>query len=166
MAGELVRFQGVVMTRDEALELVRVRQEANAPTPRHFADVPVNRNQPLRIDVMRLCAAHGRPWAAIYIRQGDGSYRYAKSIRVTKALYRTQYTPGTQEVVTLDRRWLDEEECAWCGSCEEGIFWCGNCRKTVCGGMSNGRYFRCHCGGEGWVEDRELQHVAFVPRIG
>ena len=163
MAGELVRFQGAVMRIEKAVELM-VQGARNPPALPHGFAGPTHPEKPLRIDVMRMCAVHRQPWGAVYILQKNGSYQYAKSIRVTKALCRTQYAPGTQEIVTLDERWLDQEECAWCGACEEGIFQCANCHKLVCGGLSNGRYFRCYCGGEGWAVERRMQHLAFVPR--
>jgi hypothetical protein len=165
MSGELVKYKGLVMSERQALELARREAAGNSLSEmRQGVVIPPLPALPRRVDALRMCAQRAKPWGSIYILQRDGSYEYSGSIQITKTLYRTQYTPGTQQMIKLDQKWIDEEVCAWCGACGEGLFQCGECNKTVCTGLSTGRYFRCYCGAEGWAEGRDLQHFAFVPR--
>lgn len=129
-------------------------------------DRPLSLSRP-RLDPLRYCSFHGKPWAAVYLLQPDGrSYEYAHSIPITKTRYRLQYTDA--ETVVLDARWVSrEEECAWCGVLlHHGPFHCSKCNKLMCDGMSNGTYFRCFCGFEGWAVQKPIRHMSLVPRIG
>jgi hypothetical protein len=122
-------------------------------------------DQPRRIDLPRKCAVHkGEPWVAVYIRQADGSYKYSDSVRVTPEMQRWQYAPGTQKIVELDNKWLEIEKCGVCGvtvqvPAARGSFYCGGCGHSVCGGLSNGLYFRCFCGTEGWAKPTRINHT-------
>lgn len=121
---------------------------------------------PPRIDLLRVCAQHeGKPWAAVYLLNRDGGYDYASSIVVTKTLYRTQYAPGVAEPVVWDGRWIDEETCALCGVSGPGPVRCGACRALVCRGRCTGRYFRCFCGAEDWMQSSSLQHPGVIPKL-
>jgi len=121
---------------------------------------------PPRVDLLRVCAQHGgQPWAAVYLLNRDGGYDYSTSIAVTRTLYRAQYAPGVAEPVVWDDRWIDEETCALCGVAGIGPVRCGVCRQLVCHGRSTGRYFRCCCGAENWMQNSGLQHPGVIPKL-
>lgn len=101
---------------------------------------------PKRVDVPRHCVPTRKPWAAIYLLQPSGTYRYAGSIQITDRLLSTTYAEQGVPFV-LDGRFVRQEECPWCGVW--GMLF--NCRECglVCSGLSNGRIYRCLCGWEG-----------------
>jgi hypothetical protein len=121
---------------------------------------------PLRVDLVRGCAPHNKPWAAIYMRQKDGSYAYQESIRVRGRVYQLQYAEP-EETYAIDLSMIGDEECAWCGyygvpfHCHSHIDGSG-CQMMVCQGLSTGRYLRCRCGKEGWAHPSWPKQVGIV----
>ncbi len=169
MAGEIVKWKprgSCAESIERSLAIIRggggLPARAERPLPPTASDL-----KPARLDVLRTCAQHDRPWAAVYLLARDGSYQYSTSIQITKLLYRTQYTPGAQETQVIDNRWIDEETCPWCGVSGKGAFLCGQCKKLIGHCRSNGMFFRCtpRCGAEGWAAPRNFENIALVPRI-
>lgn len=120
--------------------------------------------QPARVDCVRVCAYHNLPWAAVYLLERDGSYRYSDSIQIRKRLYMSRYIPGERQVYFMDSCWITEEECAHCGA--YGFSWhCTECDMLVCHGRSSGNYLRCRtrCGMEGHMVPGPVSDVGIVP---
>jgi hypothetical protein len=163
--------KSLAILRGEKLPAARevlpsVRRVVNPPPgPSGFRHVaaPLPNDLPRRADLLRICALHGRPWAAVYMLDYD-KYEYSSSIQITQTLYRTQYGPGCQETVVWDSRWITEETCPWCGVTSKP-FRCGKCKQLSGGCMSTGMYFRCFCGAEGMAELLAFEHVGFIPKI-
>ena len=117
------------------------------------------------VDLPRICAVHDKPYAARYIADADGRFRYAQTIRVTEALYLEQYADAGGDVRLLHSHELGEEFCPWCGGHGRGSVRCGTCGKEICHGKVVGRYFRCResCGGEGTMSPQARTHTGVTP---
>ena len=168
MAGEIVRWKprgSCGESIERSLAIIRGAGELPAKAEQRPQAVTSSAKPP-RLDVLRICAQHDRPGAAVYLLERDGSYHYSTSIQITTTLYRTQYAPGAQETLVIDPRWIDEETCAWCGVSGRA-FECGVCKKLVGACRSTGMYFRCRpsCGAEGLARPRSVENIAIVPRI-
>jgi hypothetical protein len=169
MAGDVVIWKprGIgAASIERSLAIIRGAGEVPVRAERPLPVATSSRNPP-RLDVLRTCAEHDRPWAAVYLLARDGSYQYSTSIQITKLLYRTQYVPGAQETQVIDSQWIDEETCPWCGVSGKGAFLCAVCKKLVGHCRSNGMYFRCRpgCTGEGWATPGNFENIALAPRI-
>jgi hypothetical protein len=138
---------------------------------RFFAD-PGRLRAPLRLDLLRVCAYHNKPWAAIYTQDKYGRYQYTDSIQIRKRLYVSQYASGQAETYIMNPYEIGEEECAWCGiygtcpHCSSQSDPTKGCGMFFCRGRSSGKYLRCReaCGLEGWEQPSHVTVVGIVPR--
>ena len=150
------------------LEQTLERERQSTPLPQTRTNGPIARRTtklPPRVDLLRVCAQHENPYAAVYLLDsGNGGYHYSTSVAISKTLYRTQYAPAVAETVIWDNKWIDEETCALCGVSGRPVQ-CGVCRQISCRGRSTGQYFRCSCKAEGWIEERAFEHIGVIPSM-
>ncbi len=158
MSTELVKWKPANAGRkiDEALarirrsEIVIRRAEPSAVSVRKAE--PFGEGKPGEVvDLPRVCAIHDKPWAARYIRGRNGHFHHAQTLRVTEALYLSQYGESDRwEIPVSD---VGDETCPWCGASGFGAVRCGGCKHDVCYGRTVSGYFRCRasCGGEGKI---------------
>jgi hypothetical protein len=118
------------------------------------------------VDLPRICAVHDKPFAARYVTGDDGRYRHAQTIRVTEALYLTQYADAAQRTLVPTEA-IADETCPWCGASGFGAVLCRKCRAEVCYGKTAGRFFRCRdsCGHKGSMSSEDRTHKGIVPGI-
>lgn len=173
MSGALVKYHGGVLAPSPIGESRRAISEAMAllrPAPA--------RGHPSRpsavatagwdgvVDLPRMCGIHNEPYAARYVLGDDGRYRHAQTIRVTQALYLTQYA-DTAHRALVPTEAIADETCPWCGASGFGAVLCRRCRAEVCYGKSVGRFFRCRdsCGHKGTMSSEDRTHTGMVPGI-
>jgi hypothetical protein len=169
MAGALVKWaDGKLVKPSSALQRCREAREAalsmlerpqeqtiRARLVAQSVAVPSRLYPGLLVDLPRICAVHGGPYAARYVFGNDGRFRLGSMIAVTEALYMRQYA-GNQNAVTVPGADLEDETCPLCGASGFGSVLCKVCKSEVCYGRTSGRYFRCHlsCPGEGVMKPR------------
>jgi hypothetical protein len=149
--------------------LTRLRQ--NGGLERHNAQ-PLVSYEPSRasgeiIDLPRVCSVHDRPYVARYLRDSNGLFRYAQTIRMTERLCE-QYAAHVNERFTLPSGDLHEETCPWCGASGFGSVLCGRCHVEVCYGRTDARkHFHCResCGAEGVLAFRERVMRGLLPSM-
>jgi|HubBroStandDraft_6_1064221.scaffolds.fasta_scaffold957091_1 hypothetical protein len=111
------------------------------------------------VDLIRCCAVHGKVYMSRYIMRLN--WQYAQSIRLTKALYRSQYRDGNRVVVPCSA--LDEETCPWCGATGLGAICCGACQEAgrvyeICYGKTVDQEGSCYCGWGGKLRSMARNH--------
>lgn len=127
------------------------------------------------VDVVHLCAVHGKPYIARYARNDDtGFFSYVTSIRPPAP--NSNQLPGPSipaREIQLDRRSLPQT-CAWCGSGARrwktstiSEIHCGRCEFWVCTGRFTDGRFRCsdRCGNSGELSG-ESTPLSGVPHTG
>lgn len=172
MSGALVKYQGGVPAPcpiaesrraiSQALALLRpAPARSHAPNPA----VVATRSDDV-VDLPRMCGMHNQPYAARYVIGDDGLYRHAQTIRVTEALYLTQYADAAQRALVPTEA-IADETCPWCGASGFGAVLCRKCRAEVCYGKTAGRFFRCRdsCGHKGSMTSEDRTHKGIVPGI-
>ena len=168
MAGALVKWKHVLPARVSPDEQRRVFSEALAllnsplPAPRSNPACPAAAGE--IADLPRMCGVHWMPYAARYVRDGNGRFRHAQTIRVTEALYAGQYAEsGCRCRVTSED--IGDETCPWCGASGFGAVLCGNCHTDVCYGRATGSFFRCLCGHQGHMFSEFRANEGVSPRL-
>ena len=180
MAGELVRYNPSEARKkiEQALEIARqtheliIQEPAASPpqqTPRHPPWTALLRclvKTDDVLDVLRACCVHDRPYASRYILRSNGTWEYQGPIQVNKLRYRLQYEESGSPL-ELPNQYLDQEECAWCGSVNMGAIFCGLCKTFVCYGKTVHNAFRCRpsCGAEGQLIRGNYHHMGVNPTI-
>lgn len=169
---ELVKYHGPERSltparraMDEALEKLRGRGEVVKRQAETRSVTAAAHPDPVFmvgevVDLPRMCAVHDRPWVARYIAGKDGRFRHAQTIKVTEAMYESQYAESEYQQLAVCSSDLAEECCPWCGGHGVGSVRCAECGEEVCYGRTAGRYFRCRssCGGEGdMVPEKRMQ---------
>jgi hypothetical protein len=94
---------------DTALARLRETEQAERWIPRSRPVLSPQAGEVL--DLPRICAVHDKPYAARYIADADGRFRYAQTIRVTEALYLEQYADSVGQTRQLQGTELAEEFC-------------------------------------------------------
>lgn len=120
------------------------------------------------LDLPRVCAIHDKPWSARYIRGRNGHFHYAQTVRVTEALYLSQYAECGNARQDLPVNDLGDETCPWCGASGFGAVRCGGCKRDVCYGRTVSGYFRCRpsCGHEGKIVRSNYRVAGISPFSG
>jgi hypothetical protein len=177
MAGELVKWLGNRLVRPSPSSAVQRCREAREaalsvlrPEPLTRPPASVRPAAPLRlypglpVDLPRMCALDGKPYAARYIFGNDGRFRLGSMIAPTEAIYLRRYA-GNQNAVIVPTADLGEEICPLCGAFRAGhsAVLCGACKNEVCYGRTSGGYFRCFCGGEGVIKPVARIHTGVMP---
>ena len=170
MSNELVKWKPVSLAgrkMDLALAKVeprRIQTQQPEPAPAVArAEAPVA-GEP--VDVPRWCSVHdGRVYMARYVRDDNGRFRYAQSIKATETLYLGQYAESLNGTLAVPGADLSEETCPWCGASGFGSIRCGKCGKESCYGRTTGRFFRCRksCGGQGTMVPESRAHEGIQP---
>lgn len=160
MSKELVKWKppanGAGRKVDEALARIRrseiVIQKAE-PSEIRRAEVFGYGKPGEVLDLPRVCALHDKPYSARYIRGRNGHFHYAQTVRVTEALYLSQYAECGNTRQELPGDDLCDETCPWCGASGFGAVRCGRCKTDICYGRTVSGYFRCRssCGHEGKI---------------
>lgn len=178
MAGELVKWLGGKLVkpssssvqrcreaREAALSVLRPHEQVIQSRPAAQSVTTPARPYPgLVVDLPRMCALDGKPYAARYIFGNDGRFRLGSMIAVTEALYLRHYA-GNQNAVTVPGADIGEEACPLCGASGRGAVLCNLCGSEVCYGRTSGVYFRClpSCGAEGVMQKKARIHTGVTP---
>jgi hypothetical protein len=166
MGNELVKWQPREIEAGKKMDTALARLQAGEVKTRGGAATPAlpSRSCGVVVDLARICAVHGKPYASRYIAGPDGRFQYSQGIRVTESLYLEQYA-DCLSVARLNSSDLAEECCPWCGGHGFGAVRCGSCRKEICYGKVTGRYFRCRdsCGGGGTMKPQDRMHEGVTP---
>lgn len=160
MSNELVKWKPNNAGRkiDQALEKIRrteivIQKDGSSEVAVREVE-PFSEGKPGEVvDIPHRCALHDKPCAARYIRGRNGRFHYAQTVRVTEALYLSQYAEYSNERREIPVDDIGEETCPWCGASGFGAVRCGTCKNDICYGRTVAGYFRCHarCGGEGKI---------------
>ena len=161
MANELVKWKPSPASRKIEAALEKIRGSARPvarPVPAveielvAFADI---------VDVPRICTVVRRPYVARYVLSG-GHFRYAQGIRHIQGLNAVKYESGVAATISWND--IGEEMCPWCHAVGWGAIRCGECTAFVCYGRTVGDWFKCCCGNEGRLVQRNTDESGFVPR--
>ena len=169
VANELVKWSGGKILKPSPVERCRQAREAalallgqqQVETRAGQSGNALARLVPgLPVDLPRMCAVHGKPYAARYIFGKDGRFRLGSMIAVSEALYMRQYA-GNGNAATVPGVELGDETCPLCGASGFGSVLCHVCKAEVCYGRTSANYFRCcpGCKGEGVMKPQaRVQH--------
>lgn len=147
---------------DDALATYKPRPlEVKAPPQ----PAPIETTPLTVVDLPRICALHNRFYVARYIREGNGKWKHAQTIRVTEILYHLQYQ-GNGSGACVEGS-LSDETCPWCGASGFGAVLCSKCHSEICYGLTTLGYFRCRrgCPGKGWIKRLPRIERGAVPRL-
>jgi hypothetical protein len=110
----------------------------------------------LPIDLIRICAVTGKPYAARYFQN-----EFVGTLRITTALYRSNYEDNGNGGI-VDASAIAEETCMWCGLSGHGAVWCGSCRRESCYGLTRHKRFKCWCGFEADIVSVPRKHGGLI----
>jgi hypothetical protein len=167
MSGELVKWKGGKPVKAVPVaEMARALSEAlavfkPAPVPPARAIVAAD-----MADLVRVCAVHGRPYAARYIRGADGRFRRGPMLQLTVSMMERQYgDAGSALVPGAD---IADETCPWCGAFGRGAVHCGKCGGEMCFGRTVRDVFTCHplCGHRGKIVFEQKPQEGLVASAG
>jgi hypothetical protein len=161
---------------EEALELVNtnlpVRQEKGQSMSPFFSNGgqavrATAQTSPPVVAMPRVCALVDKVYAAYYVLDSNGRYRYTRSGQMNKAVFRELYSGVGVRSYELRAADIDEESCPWCGTSGRGGIHCPKCRGFTCWGTTvDNRFWRCRpsCGHSGELGSRTVEHIGVVPR--
>lgn len=139
-----------------------LREPQPLPSARTYGNAPMVR-LPDHIDALRECSMNAKPWYSRFLPEADGFfYHNGVTGRLTPDQYRAFYNNHTLQDFTQYISLSEEERCPWCGAVGTGLFQCCN-GHVICQGRSTGKYLRCFCGAEGWVEPMKVKQLGLRP---
>jgi hypothetical protein len=119
------------------------------------------------IDLPRVCAVHEQPYVARYVRDANGHFRFAQTIRITELLWE-QYEAGANCLSRLPPGALHDEPCPWCGARGYGAILCQSCNAEVCYGRTDARknfHCRASCGADGQLMNARRELMGLKPSM-